>query len=237
MATLVAAGSARVTTCAPLLAQQVPDGDVAIPRHGDQVREGRQGLWRSRRGCTGWGGRRATRRPGGEASRCRAALRGGGCGAIIGNTSVKNGGENCHGVHALRHYPEFRNAPGNSPVISGYTTALSRLLRGGQRLPAPDQPIFARIPAHFVTHRSGCDYRPPSHLFAAAAPAFPHLSAPPARRLAHQLSPGRTRLAPPGEDVPPGTGPGVITRHCTGTPPGAGEHGLTYRPACPARHG
>jgi len=46
------------------------------------------------------------------------------------------------------------------------------LLRGSQRLPVPDQPIFARIPAHFVTHRSGSDYRPPSRLFA-AAPAFP----------------------------------------------------------------
>jgi hypothetical protein len=48
------------------------------------------------------------------------------------------------------------NYRGISPGISGYTTTLSRLFRGSQRLSASNPRIPAPISAQLATHRSGC---------------------------------------------------------------------------------
>jgi hypothetical protein len=100
-------------------------------------------------------------------------------------------GGNCHGVRALRHYRASGNA-GGFPGISGYTTTLSRLSRGSQRISGSNKLISAPIPAHFVTHRCGRDYGPPSRLFPPGEPAFPapFPGRPPAA--SRILLPGRT---------------------------------------------
>lgn len=114
-------------------------------------------------------------RPGRAWTGGRLGRDGGGCGG--GHREYlreKRGGELSRRARASS-LPGIPECAREFPVISRYTTTLSRLFRGSQRIPASKTPI----PTHFVTHRHGRDYRPPSHLFAAAAPAFPSPSPPP----------------------------------------------------------
>ena len=86
---------------------------------------------------------------------------------VIGITSVKAGRD--RGRHwrarAFRHYPGF-NSPGEIPPgISGYTTTLSRLFRGSQRLSASNPGNFRVNSALFVTDSHGGRHRPRPRLF------------------------------------------------------------------------
>jgi len=134
------------------------------------------------------------------------------------------------GGRALRHNRKLITGE-IPPGISGYTTTLSRLFRGSQRLSAFNQPIPASFSAQLVTHRCGLNYCPPSRLFPgrrppsralprrapAASHARSHLAARPrrtARPRACGHRDGGQYLTPSGYEATDRR-PGIYVRHAS----------------------